>query len=156
MIVAGSGTPGTIVQRQSRSRVAYETIRHANGGAEIDAGGRADYETVGRLDNAFHAMFIDHRDNARLREIMYGLNQEVLRYQLLTARLLGDVDNTVAQHLALTRLLKEARRGARPGGAQGPHRERRRHHCGGVNRLPICHVPRTPGPGAADGSHDTR
>lgn len=73
----------------------------------LAAGDTPDYETVGRLDNAFHAMIVSHCDNARLRVIMQGLNQEVLRYQLLMARLLGDVNTTVAQHLALTQLLKE-------------------------------------------------
>jgi DNA-binding GntR family transcriptional regulator len=73
----------------------------------LEAGVTPGYETVGRLDNAFHMMIVSHCTNTRLRVFMHGLNQEVLRYQLLTARLLGDVNNTVAQHLALTQLLKE-------------------------------------------------
>lgn len=72
----------------------------------LEAGEDPDYETIGRLDNAFHMMIISHCDNARLRTIMQGLSQEVLRYQLLTARLLGDVRSTVEQHLALIQLLK--------------------------------------------------
>jgi len=66
-----------------------------------------DYETVGRLDNAFHMMIVSHSSNRRLRAFMEELNQEVLRYQLITARVLGDVDVTVAQHVALTRLLRD-------------------------------------------------
>ena len=37
---------------------------------------------------------------------MQGLNQEVLRYQLLTAAAPGDVRSTVEQHLTLIQLLK--------------------------------------------------
>ncbi len=73
----------------------------------LEDGITPDYETVGRLDNAFHMMIVSHCTNRRLREFMHGLNQEVLRYQLLTARLLGNVNRTVAQHLTLTRLLRE-------------------------------------------------
>jgi DNA-binding GntR family transcriptional regulator len=75
--------------------------------ASLESGAVPDFETVGRLDNAFHMMIVNHCTNARLRDFMHGLNQEVLRYQLLTARLLGDVRNTVQQHLALARVLKE-------------------------------------------------
>jgi DNA-binding GntR family transcriptional regulator len=78
----------------------------------LEDGVPPDYETVGRLDNAFHMMIVGHCTNSRLREIMQGLNLEVLRYQLLTARLLGNVNSTVAQHLALTQRLKD-RDGAR-------------------------------------------
>ena len=72
----------------------------------LEEGQQPDYETVGRLDNAFHMMIVSHCGNGRLRVIMQGLNDEVLRYQLLTARLLDDVKNTVQQHLALIQLLK--------------------------------------------------
>ena len=72
----------------------------------LESGERLDYETVGRLDNALHMMIVSHCDNGRLRSIMAGLNEEVLRYQLLTARILGDVNSTVEQHLALIGLLK--------------------------------------------------
>lgn len=73
----------------------------------LEAGVTPDYETVGRLDNAFHTMIVSHCTNKRLREFMQGLNQEVLRYQLLTARKLGNVSSTVAQHLTLTQRLKD-------------------------------------------------
>jgi DNA-binding GntR family transcriptional regulator len=73
----------------------------------IADGESPDYETVGRLDSAFHMMIVNQSTNARLRTFMHGLSRDVLRYQLLTARLLSDVNDTIAQHLALTRLLTE-------------------------------------------------
>jgi DNA-binding GntR family transcriptional regulator len=73
---------------------------------DLEEGRAPDYETVGRLDNQFHLMIVGASTNRRLRDFMQGLDQEVLRYQLVTARTLGNVEDTVGQHLQLARLLE--------------------------------------------------
>lgn len=100
------------VDRLTEAEILETEAAWATLARSLEDGVTPDYETVGRLDNAFHMMIVSHCTNRRLREIMQGLNLEVLRYQLLTARLLGNVNSTVAQHLTLTQRLKE-RDGAR-------------------------------------------
>jgi DNA-binding GntR family transcriptional regulator len=72
----------------------------------VQQGEEVGYEAVSRLDSRFHSLLIDNCANTRLQDFMHLLNQEILRYQLVTARTLGDVGDTVEQHLRLIRLLK--------------------------------------------------
>jgi DNA-binding GntR family transcriptional regulator len=65
------------------------------------------YELISRLDNRVHGLIVDHCGNARLRGFMRLLNQEILRYQLLTARTLGDPESTIEQHLEIITLLRQ-------------------------------------------------
>jgi DNA-binding GntR family transcriptional regulator len=73
--------------------------------------GQVDWETISNLDNKFHRMIINKSDNNQLREFMGLANQKILRFQLLSARALGDVEDTVRQHLEIIDLLKIKDRG---------------------------------------------
>ncbi len=64
------------------------------------------WERISSLDNLFHRMIIDKSDNVSLREIMGLVNQKILRFQLLSAQALGDVEDTVRQHLAIIELIE--------------------------------------------------
>jgi DNA-binding GntR family transcriptional regulator len=95
------------VRRVSDEEIAKTEAAWVAQARSLEAGLTPDYETIGRLDNALHMMIVNHSSNMRLRMFMQGLSQEVLRYQLLTARLLGDVNDTMTQHLTLIRLLED-------------------------------------------------
>jgi DNA-binding GntR family transcriptional regulator len=69
-------------------------------------GEEAGYEVISRLDNRVHGLLIRHCRNSRLRDFMFLLNQEILRYQLLTARTLADPVATIDQHIELLALLR--------------------------------------------------
>jgi DNA-binding GntR family transcriptional regulator len=71
------------------------------------AGDDVGYERVSRLDNRFHSLIIDNCTNQRLKDFMHLLNQEILRYQLVTARTLNDIHDTAEQHLRLVAHLKK-------------------------------------------------
>jgi len=64
------------------------------------------WEQISNLDNMFHRMIIDKSDNVSLREIMGLVNQKILRYQFLSAQALGDVEDTVRQHLDIIELIE--------------------------------------------------
>ena len=68
--------------------------------------GKVAWEQISNLDNMFHRMIIDKSDNVSLREIMSLVNQKILRFQLLSAQALGDVEDTVRQHLAIIELIE--------------------------------------------------
>jgi DNA-binding GntR family transcriptional regulator len=72
----------------------------------VQLGEQVDYEVVSRLDNRFHNLIIAYCRNKRLRDFLELLNQEILRYQLLTAQTLANVEETVSQHLYLVTLFK--------------------------------------------------
>jgi len=72
----------------------------------VQQGEDVGYERVSRLDNRFHALLIDNCTNRRLQDFMHLLNMEILRYQLVSARTLGDVRDTIKQHLRLIELLR--------------------------------------------------
>jgi DNA-binding GntR family transcriptional regulator len=66
-----------------------------------------DWEAVSRSDNILHGMIINRCSNSYLRNFMNILSQQILRYQLLTAMALGDIKNTIRQHLEIIALLKD-------------------------------------------------
>ncbi len=68
--------------------------------------GEVAWEQISNLDNMFHRMIIDKSENVPLREIMGLVNQKILRYQLLSAQALGDVEDTVRQHLDIIELIE--------------------------------------------------
>ncbi len=65
-----------------------------------------EWETVSRYDNALHELLIDRCNNSHLKNFMSVLSQQILRYQLMTAMALGDVKDTIRQHLEIIALLK--------------------------------------------------
>ena len=73
----------------------------------VRRGESVDYARISRLDNRFHALIIENCSNERLKSFMHLLNQEVLRYQLITASIVGDVEGTAGEHFRLTALLKQ-------------------------------------------------
>lgn len=79
---------------------AWQSILEQNRREEIA------WDKISNLDNLFHRMIVDKSDNASLREIMGPVNQKILRYQLLAAQSLGDVEDTVRQHLGIIDLLE--------------------------------------------------
>ncbi|MEW6663067.1 MAG: GntR family transcriptional regulator [Bacillota bacterium] len=68
---------------------------------------QVEWEIVSRCDNKLHNLLIDKCNNSHLKNFMSVLNQQIFRYQLLTAQTLGDVENTIQQHLEIISLLKE-------------------------------------------------
>lgn len=66
-----------------------------------------EWESVSRCDNELHTMIIERCSNSHLKSFMSVLSQQILRYQLLTALALGDVKDTIRQHLEIIALLKE-------------------------------------------------
>lgn len=72
----------------------------------LEQGEDVGYDRVSFLDNRFHALITDNCSNKRLRDFIHLLNQETLRYQLVTAQALGDIANTVGQHVRLLSLLE--------------------------------------------------
>ncbi len=79
---------------------AWQSILEGNNQEEVA------WEQISNLDNMFHRMIIDKSDNAPLREVMGLVNQKILRYQLLSAQALGDVRDTVRQHLSIIELME--------------------------------------------------
>lgn len=73
---------------------------------ELCRRGQVEWETISNLDNKFHRMIIEKSDNHQLREFMGLANQKILRFQLLSARALGDAEDTISQHLEIIDLLK--------------------------------------------------
>lgn len=64
------------------------------------------WERISKLDNQFHNMIINKSDNFLLRDFMALVNQKILLYQQLSAQALGDVEDTVRQHLEIIDLIK--------------------------------------------------
>lgn len=79
---------------------------------KINQGEKVAWEHVSRCDNKLHSTIINNCDNSYLKDFMKVLNQQILRYQLLTAQALDDVKDTVRQHLEIIKLLKERDPGA--------------------------------------------
>ncbi|MGD0153223.1 MAG: GntR family transcriptional regulator [Thermacetogeniaceae bacterium] len=73
---------------------------------QVCRGQQLEWETVSRYDNALHEMIVDNCSNSHLKNFMSVLGQQILRYQLLTAMALGDVKDTIRQHLEIIALLK--------------------------------------------------
>ncbi len=73
---------------------------------DLKKGKKIEWERVSLYDNELHSLIIDRCENGRLKGIMSVLNQQTLRFQLLSAQALGDPENTVRQHLEITALLR--------------------------------------------------
>jgi len=65
-----------------------------------------EWETISRSDNQLHTLIINKCNNSHLKGFMGVLSQQILRYQLLTAQALGDLEDTIRQHLEIIALIK--------------------------------------------------
>jgi DNA-binding GntR family transcriptional regulator len=73
----------------------------------VKKGDIIDWETISRHDNEFHSLIIDKCENARLKSIMNTLSSQSLRYQVMAAQALNNVDETIRLQLEVIDLLKE-------------------------------------------------
>ncbi|SFH40073.1 DNA-binding transcriptional regulator, GntR family [Desulfotomaculum arcticum] len=73
---------------------------------KVEQGRQIEWEALSHSDNKLHSMIIDKCNNAHLKNFMSVLGQQILRYQLLTAMALGDMADTIRQHLEIIALLK--------------------------------------------------
>ena len=74
---------------------------------KINNGGTVELETVALADNKLHNLFIEKCSNKRLKDIIDILHQQVLRYQLISAQLLGSTKTTIKEHLEIIETMKE-------------------------------------------------
>lgn len=73
----------------------------------IRRGEAVDLAEISRYDNQLHTLIVSKCRNSYLKDFMGVLNQQILRYQLLTAQALGDVEDTIRQHLEIIALLRD-------------------------------------------------
>ena len=74
---------------------------------KVKRGEYVDVETVVLYDNKLHNLIINRCNNKRLKDIINVLNQQVLRYQLISARLLGSLETTINEHLEIIETIKQ-------------------------------------------------
>ncbi|MEW5783904.1 MAG: GntR family transcriptional regulator [Bacillota bacterium] len=74
---------------------------------KINNGGTVELEAVALADNKLHNLFIEKCSNKRLKDIIGILYQQVLRYQLISAQLLGSTKTTIKEHLEIIETMKE-------------------------------------------------
>lgn len=74
---------------------------------KVKKGEKIDWETISRHDNEFHFLIINKCENARLKNIMNTLSYQSLRYQVMAAQTLNNVDETIRLQLEVIDLLKE-------------------------------------------------
>lgn len=67
----------------------------------------ADWSQISRYDNQFHSMIVNKCDNDRLKAFVKILKQQILRYQVMAAKALGDAEETANQHLKIIELMKK-------------------------------------------------
>lgn len=66
-----------------------------------------DWRQVSRYDNQLHSMIVNKCDNDRLKDFVKILKQQILRYQVMAAKALGNAEETVNQHLKIIELMKK-------------------------------------------------
>jgi DNA-binding GntR family transcriptional regulator len=64
------------------------------------------WKEVSTQDHSLHDMIIEYSSNNRLRQILLMLHAQIERFQLLSARSLADVAESIAQHLEILDCLK--------------------------------------------------
>jgi DNA-binding GntR family transcriptional regulator len=74
---------------------------------QVARGEQIGWEAISRSDSVLHGMIISKCSNSYLKNFMDSLSLLILRYQMLTAKTLGDVEDTIRQHLEIIALLKE-------------------------------------------------
>lgn len=68
--------------------------------------GDVDWLLISSYDSQLHSLLVDQCDNERLKLFLQILKQQILRYQLMAAKALGNADETIKQHLEIIALLK--------------------------------------------------
>lgn len=68
--------------------------------------GDVDWLLISSYDSQLHSLLVDQCDNERLKYFLQILKQQILRYQLMAAKALGDADETIKQHLEIIALMK--------------------------------------------------
>ena len=74
---------------------------------KVKQGEKIDWETISRHDNQFHSLMINKCENTRLKNIMNVLMYQSLRYQVMAAQALNNVEKTIGLQLEVISLLKE-------------------------------------------------
>jgi DNA-binding GntR family transcriptional regulator len=64
------------------------------------------WRELGSLDQRFHLAICKYSTNRRIGKILEGYHEQIERFQALSAKYLGNVHDTVNQHLELIRALK--------------------------------------------------
>lgn len=66
-----------------------------------------DLKLVSQMDNQLHKLLIDRSKNDHIKKIIHMLNLRILRYQGLSAKTLGRIDETINQHLEILHYMKK-------------------------------------------------
>lgn len=74
---------------------------------DIDNTSEIDWEQIAAADNQLHNMIVHKSHNDVLRHIYAILNSKIIRYQHLSALSLGNLSDTVAQHIELLKFLQQ-------------------------------------------------
>lgn len=72
----------------------------------IKDGETVDWRELGSLDQRFHLAICKYSTNKRIGKILAGYHEQIERFQTLSAKSLGNVQDTVNQHLELIKTLK--------------------------------------------------
>lgn len=67
----------------------------------LGKGEEVDWNKMSRYDNRLHSLIVERSENSRLIYFMKILNLQILRYQYLAAKVLGDASETIRQHLEI-------------------------------------------------------
>lgn len=75
--------------------------------ARVSAGEPYTPQEVYALDAKTHALFIEHAGNATLRQMIKQMEIKIRRYQVLSARRLGDASETAYEHIAILERMRD-------------------------------------------------
>ncbi|KUO73058.1 MAG: hypothetical protein APF77_20520 [Clostridia bacterium BRH_c25] len=75
--------------------------------SRIKSGGEINIDAISEQDYKLHILIVDKCNNTYLKNIMKSIRLKISRYQLLSAKALGNEVETINQHLEILNVIRE-------------------------------------------------